>query len=62
MNGMSLEEAKRHGIPPEQRRSYARVAFTKSNHGAPIPARWLKRSEAFEGVFETCAFENNAAV
>jgi len=62
MNGMSLEEAKRHGIPPEQRRSYARVAFTKSNYGAPIPARWLKRSEAFEGVFETCAFENNAAV
>ena len=61
MNGMSLEEAKRYEIPPGQRRGYARVAFTKSNYGAPIPARWLKRLEAFEGIFETCTFENNAA-
>lgn len=60
MNGMSLGEAKRHGIAPEQRRSYARVAFTKSNYGAPIPARWLKRSEQFEGVFETCELDEHA--
>ncbi len=61
MNGMSLSEADHFGMSPELRRSYVRVAFTKSNYGAPIPARWLKRSTQFEGVFETCELEAKVA-
>ena len=41
--------------PPE-------IDFYLTNFVAvPISARWLKRSEMFEGMFETCAFENSAA-
>jgi hypothetical protein len=54
MNGMSSEDAQRFGITPQQRREHVRVAFTKSNYGSPVPPRWLKRSEHFEGIFETC--------
>jgi len=54
MNGMSLEEAARYGVPPENRREFVRVSFTKSNYGPALAARWLKRSERFEGIFERC--------
>jgi len=57
MNGMSLGEAAHFGVALEGRRDYVRVAFTKSNYGAPTPARWLKRSERFEGIFERCDLE-----
>jgi len=54
MNGMSSEDAKHFGIAPDKRRDHVRVAFTKSNYGSPVPARWLRRSERFEGIFKTC--------
>jgi RecA-family ATPase len=54
MNGMSLEEAVRYGVAPAQRRDYVRVGFTKSNYGPPLAARWLKRSQTFEGILEPC--------
>lgn len=59
MNGMSSDDAQRFGIAPEQRRDHVRVAFTKSNYGSPVPARWLRRSERFEGIFETCDIDSN---
>lgn len=61
LRGMSPDEAERFGIAAERRRDHVRVSFTKSNYGAPIPARWLRRSSQFEGVFETCALEENHA-
>lgn len=58
MTGMSRMEAQRLGVAGEDRRRYARASFTKSDYGPPIPARWLRRSDVFEGIFETCEFDN----
>lgn len=54
MNGMSLREAHEHRLDAASRRDYVRVSFTKSNYGPPLPARWLRRSPRFEGIFERC--------
>jgi RecA-family ATPase len=54
LTDMSRREAERLGIKADARRAYARASFTKSNYGPPLPARWLKRSERFEGIFEAC--------
>ena len=53
LTDMSRQEATRNEIPPEARRDFVRASFTKSNYGPPLPARWLKRSSHFEGIFET---------
>ncbi len=60
MTGMSRDEAQRFGINGDRRR-YVRASFTKSNYGPPIPARWLQRSEQFEGVFETCELDQRGS-
>ena len=54
LTGMPRAEAERLGIAADDRRNYVRASFTKSNYGPPIPARWLRRSKQFEGIFETC--------
>jgi regulatory protein RepA len=60
LSGMSRGEAQRLGVAADERRHYVRASFTKSNYGPPIPARWLRRSKEFEGVFETCAPDGSA--
>ena len=62
MNGMSLDEAVRDGVAAAERRNYVRVGFTKSNYGPPLAARWLKRSEEFEGIFEPCNFAGQESI
>jgi len=54
MNSMSLPEAALYGVAPDMRRDYVRVSFTKSNYGPALAARWLRRSENFEGMLERC--------
>ncbi|MFB0934975.1 MAG: AAA family ATPase [Propionivibrio sp.] len=53
LTDMTPREAEDFDIEPTARRDYVRASFTKSNYGPPLPARWLKRSAVFEGVFES---------
>jgi RecA-family ATPase len=57
LTDMSRLEAEHRRISPDDRRDYVRASFTKSNYGRPLPARWLKRSADFEGIFESCTIE-----
>jgi hypothetical protein len=53
LNGMSHAQGQHYGIAESQRRHYVLASFTKSNYGTAMPARWLRRSETYEGVLLT---------
>jgi hypothetical protein len=56
MTGMSRTQAQSLGVDGNERKRYVLASFTKSNYGPAITARWLRRSEEFEGVLEACEF------
>lgn len=43
MVGMSEEEAKKFGVRDDERRSYLRVVFAKTNYAAPMEDWWCRR-------------------
>ena len=57
LNGMSHAQGQHHGVTESQRRNYVLASFTKSNYGTAMPARWLRRSDTYEGVLSACELE-----
>lgn len=57
LSGMSRTQGQHLGVAENERRHYVLASFTKSNYGETIPARWLRRSETYEGVLSACDLE-----
>jgi hypothetical protein len=56
LSGMSHSQGQHLGVAEDERLHYVLASFTKSNYGKAIPARWLRRSETYEGVLSSCEF------
>lgn len=56
LSGMSHSQGQHLGVAEGQQRHYVLASFTKSNYGEAIPARWLRRSETYEGILSSCEF------